>query len=228
MTKKINYNEQNRFSERLKFILGDESVNSFALKCGLKEGSIRQYLSGSIPGIDKIAAIADATNYSLEWLIRGEGPMLRKELFPDRASYDPSKFILVPYYNAYLAAGAGALNHDTEVTAQIPVEKFFLEEIAGVGNTKKLAFLEVRGDSMLPTIGDGDIALIDLKQINIREDIMAFVYEDESYIKRIRKMAKGIDIISDNKDLYPPFHIEAESMDRFHIIGKVLSVNRSF
>ena len=53
---------------------------------------------------------------------------------------------------------------------------------------------------------------------------MAFVFEGECYIKRIRKMFDGIDIISDNKELYPPYNICKERIDQFHVIGKVLSI----
>lgn len=61
------------FAIRLQDIMGDIPILTFAKKCGVPQNSIRQYLSGSVPGIDKAVAIADANGVSLEWLITGKG-----------------------------------------------------------------------------------------------------------------------------------------------------------
>ena len=63
----------NRFGERLKIAIGDESLLSFAKKCGLSDSLIGRYIRGaSYPGIDKLALIASATGRSIEWLITGK------------------------------------------------------------------------------------------------------------------------------------------------------------
>lgn len=51
------------------------SVNAFAKKCELGEGVIRSYLRGTVPGIDKASAIADAAGVNLDWLVTGRGPV---------------------------------------------------------------------------------------------------------------------------------------------------------
>ncbi|WP_296579751.1 helix-turn-helix transcriptional regulator [Xanthobacter sp.] len=61
------------FATRLRAIIGGASVNSFAEKSGVPEASIRTYLRGSLPGIDKAAALARAGGVSLDWLWFGEG-----------------------------------------------------------------------------------------------------------------------------------------------------------
>lgn len=77
---------ENSFSDRLKVAIGDESVNSFARRCEIGEGSIRQYLRGGVPGIDKAAQIADAAGVSVEWLATGRGEMRRTNAGPAPAS----------------------------------------------------------------------------------------------------------------------------------------------
>lgn len=64
------------FAERLRAVIGSASVNSFAEKSGVPEASVRSYLRGALPGIDKAAALARAGNVSLDWLWFGqdEGP----------------------------------------------------------------------------------------------------------------------------------------------------------
>ncbi|MFE4111302.1 helix-turn-helix domain-containing protein [Kosakonia sp. YIM B13611] len=62
------------FGERLKAVIGKQSVASFARDCGVSEASMRKYLkSGTEPGIDSVATIAAYTGRSLTWLITGEG-----------------------------------------------------------------------------------------------------------------------------------------------------------
>lgn len=56
-----------------------KSENAFSTAVGVSNSSIRQYLSGSTPGIDKAAQIAAATGVELQWLITGEGPKLRAD-----------------------------------------------------------------------------------------------------------------------------------------------------
>lgn len=69
------------FGERLKTVIGKQSVASFARDCGVSEASMRKYLkAGTVPGIDSAAIIAACTGRSLSWLITGEG-----EPFTDNA-----------------------------------------------------------------------------------------------------------------------------------------------
>jgi len=64
------------FCERLKIAINVESVNAFAKRSGIPEGTLRTYLSGaSLPGLDKLIAISDAAQVNIEWLATGKGPM---------------------------------------------------------------------------------------------------------------------------------------------------------
>jgi len=70
----------NQFKDRLKIIVGDCSVNAFAKKSGITEGTLRTYLAGtSLPGLDKLISISKAAEVNIEWLATGEGPI--KERF---------------------------------------------------------------------------------------------------------------------------------------------------
>lgn len=63
------------FADRLKLVLKDEPVLSFAKRSGVGEGSLRQYLKGAEPGLDKVIAIAKAAGVSVAWLATGNGAM---------------------------------------------------------------------------------------------------------------------------------------------------------
>ncbi|MEB7886247.1 CI repressor protein [Serratia fonticola] len=75
------------FGQRLKSVIGEQSVSSFAKGCGLCEASLRKYLkSGTMPGIDRVAAISAHTGRSLNWLITGKG-----DEFKDKHSQDTNR-----------------------------------------------------------------------------------------------------------------------------------------
>ena len=62
------------FPERLREIIGGQSVRSFAAECHLSDGVVRQYLAGkSEPGLESLLAIAATANVSVDWLATGFG-----------------------------------------------------------------------------------------------------------------------------------------------------------
>lgn len=66
---------ENKFSERLKNLISDESVHGFAKRSGISDSVMRKYLSGeATPGIDKALSMAESLGVSVGWLITGRGP----------------------------------------------------------------------------------------------------------------------------------------------------------
>lgn len=66
-----------RFKERLEKSMGRMTNVELARLCGISETAVRTYLKGkSLPTIDKAAAIAEACNVDLTWLITGAEPVI--------------------------------------------------------------------------------------------------------------------------------------------------------
>ncbi|EWH08771.1 transcriptional regulator [Catenovulum agarivorans DS-2] len=65
------------FADRLKSLIGEESVSGFARRVGLNEALIRKYLNGSEPSLAKANQIAERANCSLEYLATGCGYLYR-------------------------------------------------------------------------------------------------------------------------------------------------------
>ncbi len=62
------------FADRLKQAMAGESESSFAARCpGVSRPLLRNYLSGSEPGLAKVVAIARTAGVSIAWLATGEG-----------------------------------------------------------------------------------------------------------------------------------------------------------
>ncbi|MEI2742759.1 MAG: helix-turn-helix transcriptional regulator [Candidatus Competibacter sp.] len=67
--------ENNAFKHRLKSVIGDESLRSFAHRTGLSPTVVRQYVIGkSLPTLDSLITLIKTTNVNLLWLATGEGP----------------------------------------------------------------------------------------------------------------------------------------------------------
>ena len=101
------------FSEQLKLLIANESVNSFAKKCELSESGIRSYLQGTLPKIDAAIKIANANSVSLDWLISG-GNSLDAGMSDNEQSsftYDDGShpFRYIPHINLVASSGDGDL-----------------------------------------------------------------------------------------------------------------------
>ncbi len=79
---------------------------------------------------------------------------------------------------------------------------------------------QVSGDSMLPTLKDGDFVLFDTsKNYPFDGKIMVIGIENLLYIKRVRVSPEGIFLVSDNKAVYEPWRV---SLENIRFLGLVI------
>jgi len=206
------------FRERLEYLIkliSGEKAGAFAAKCGLPSSTISNYRRNkAIPTIDKVARIAQATGVSLDWLILGEGPPFRGD----------EEFVYVPRVDVRLGAGGEAEVFDAEPKE---VYAFRRDWLLQRGNPKDMRLAKVVGDSMEPTLKEGDLVLVDLSQ---KEIIQGQIYAVRLFngllVKRLQRLDQNrVRLISDNR-VHPP---EERSLDsgEFEIIGRVLWVGRN-
>ena len=140
---------------------------------------------------------------------------------------DPSSLIdstdkyWIKYYpNINLSAGGGAGDGE-ENFEKLDMPDFFVNLVGGVENLKNIEAINVTGDSMEPTLNNGNIIFIDkTKNDTAKDGIYAFVNENGLFVKRIQKRVDGaLDVISDNKE-YP---IQVVNKGEITILGKVVS-----
>lgn len=109
----------------------------------------------------------------------------------------------------------------------LKVSKNWLRSQAPFANFSALNIITADGDSMVPTIKEGDIILIDTSQKTFRSDaIYAFIKENDIYIKRIQRIGNGIRVISDNSSFYPPFEITENELENVKIIGRAYCIGQ--
>lgn len=125
--------------------------------------------------------------------------------------------MFIPVMEQAFSAGYGQFVPDSdEVKEYISVPK----DLRKYGN--KFAASKVRGDSMEPTLFDGDIIICDVNGFDGTDGIYAIIYKGNGFVKRLQRTSTGVKIISDNRH-YDPMFENAESED-FRVIGKVRSV----
>ena len=125
----------------------------------------------------------------------------------------------IPKVRARLCAGGGSF----EIEA-VPVEEypFPRQWLSRMGTPSAMAFMDVIGDSMEPSIFDGDMVLVDQSGIRITPHaVYAVGVEDAVYIKRIEQRGGGIILHSDNP-AYSDMELYGDELGTFRVIGKVV------
>jgi phage repressor protein C with HTH and peptisase S24 domain len=192
-------------------------TRAVAMASDVPERTLTRYMAGaSEPPVLTLAKIARATNVGLDWLVSGSETAISDR--PPSDSDDGA--LLLPLLSAVGAAGNGVENHDVEVIDQLPFSMPLLRKL-GV-RPEHAHFIQISGDSMVPTIANGAICLIDTSKTRARsEGIYALVIGDELLIKRLAIGARGLTLISDNSEIYPAETLTGDELGRVKIVGKV-------
>lgn len=120
--------------------------------------------------------------------------------------------------------GGGSDVDDYPVVQMIPFSRAWLQSLTDAP-AAQLVVARGEGDSMMPTLLDGDRVIIDLSQRSLRQQdrIWAVSYAGFGMIKRIRALTDGsIQINSDNGSVTPIHAVDGEA----YLIGRVVGIIR--
>ena len=199
------------FAQRFEIALSGEKPGSFAKRSGIGDSTIRRYLTGTLPAIDKAHELATALNVRLEWLAADDGPMRSSPTQNQSMRAFPGETqVLLPRYDVRASAGAGSLIVSEDVSEHFAVGRDWLRRNLPpwAPLNARVGVLENGGDSMWPTIQDGDLLIIvqDVEwRIVERGGIFVFSLDDHRLLlKRLQVLNNGdLKIISDNKAYEP-------------------------
>ncbi|MGX2951272.1 helix-turn-helix domain-containing protein [Ursidibacter sp. B-7004-1] len=132
----------------------------------------------------------------------------------------------VPVYDAKASAGFGALNADIYTPSDyIGLSKQWIESRGLYRDS--LAFIMAVGDSMYPTINDGDMLLINRNAKTPRDGKIYVIRSgDQLWVKRVQGIINGIRLISDNKAIYDPVDVHFDESVDFEVLGQVVFIGR--
>lgn len=135
-----------------------------------------------------------------------------KELSKRRVIKDISNNnVLIPLFSR-ISAGIGA------ITDEEPIDYISLP---GIKNSENIFAINVKGDSMEPTIKNQSIILCKQGDELRDGEVGAFLVNGESFVKRIKVAKNFFALLSDNPN-YQPIYVYPQ--DEFKVIGKVLKV----
>ncbi len=164
--------------------------------------------------IDEVLKYSSAFSINPSWLA-----------FGDAATQSHTKnFPIIQLYDVQLSAGAGTVNYEeADVADSIPFTADFLSKKLHRASANGLICCYVNGESMSPTLEDGDMVIVDTKIINDKKPagIYALNYGEESYVKRVEKINSGYALFSDNPT-YETIHVRGDEVELLHFIGKVV------
>lgn len=136
-----------------------------------------------------------------------------------------SDVIMVPRLAVGASAGPGALGSNDAPLGQIGFEARWLRQLSA--SPKALSVIQVSGDSMSPTLVDGDDILVDRDDNaeRIRDGIYVLRVDDSLIVKRlaINPVQRSFTVRSDNP-AYPDWNdVNADGID---IVGRVIWTGR--
>lgn len=163
------------------------------------------------PSVSTLQLIATATNTPLE------------ELLPStKTASSTGRGVRIPVLG--------------RVVAGIPIEA--IEEILDyeeitpeLAATGEFFALKVRGNSMEPTLKDGDVVIVKKQPTVDSGDIaIVLVNSDDATIKEIKESPAGITLIGHNAAVYTPQFYSNHDIETLpiQIIGKVVEMRRKF
>lgn len=190
-------------------------MKQLSLALGKNHAYVQQFLTRGIP-----ARLKEQDRRALSDLL----DIPESELGgPEPASVrlrDTPQFKTVTEYDIRASAGDGALTSEENVRSQWPFDPSYISDFLGL-STNDLAIIEVRGDSMEPTLSSGDRVMVHLADKQISQPGIFIIYDGGgTVIKRVEKIPgqDKIVLISDN-----PLHTRYEvSGDDVQIVGRVV------
>ena len=189
-------------------------------KTGISKSLLSMYINGKAePRQNNIHKLAKLLNVNETWLMGYDVPMEKEsqlKLTSNAVILDKSQFIYVPVYGK-ASAGNGYINMDTVLYDK-------LIHINGYSHDSFL--IEVSGDSMEPTILDGEFVLVDPTRTEICEGkIYVITYNNETYIKMIEKHEEDeIVLLKSVNQKYRDKVIKKEEFENVKIEGRVVKV----
>lgn len=191
------------------------SIKPWAKAAGVSDSAVRAFLKGRTMSL---------THSTLEKLAVAAGTTVSEMLREPQNRPEASQFVKIKHLEVHASAGGGF-----EVTSEPEGEPYYfkkswLENMFG-GHDGKLRVIHFDGDSMLPTIQNGDVGIVLTGESgNEFQSGRIYVLWDGRglVVKRLEAVISSrprLRVISDNKDVYTAYEIDAEDA---HVVGRVL------
>ena len=231
---KVGFDQQS-FSDRLNKVIGNEPLRAFARRADMSDSGLKRYLyEGTIPPIDRALNLARAGGVTFDWLVFGIGDGVNSPLSHvshdatsgAQGSYRADEFTTISAYQVEASAGHGSQITDEPLAEPMAFRTDWLRREGF--EPAKLAVIRAKGDSMEPTINDGDVILVRLKNGEApRDGLYVLRLDGGLFVKRLQFDLGGIRIISDNP-LYKSCDLSKAELTELDLVGRVVWAGKKF
>lgn len=205
-----------------------ETLEELAKLINVNKSTVLRWEHGITTRINRPTLEQLAAHYGVDplWLMGGNVPRTQPDKTPEEVEnwlqkhlIPPHTLVRLPIYGAMEAAASG---NTAEVIGHEAVEADVLQR------GEEYFWLKVAGDSMSPTMNEGDLALV-LRQDTVESNsyAAALVDEHEGLIKRLVLGDGWLELHSVNP-YYPTRRFEGGEMDRVRIVGRVVESRRRY
>jgi phage repressor protein C with HTH and peptisase S24 domain len=208
------------------------SADRLARAVGVSPSAFRKWLKGEAePSRERLVALADAAQVPIAWLAKGEGTPPR--LTPRDAKHgagspaaagsgvSPERFLILPRRVETAAAGA-------ESPPPIPTAEYIAFRHDWIQAAFRVAPEDLRmelavGESMQPTIRDGDLLLVDTTERSVGSfGIYVLELAGERLVKRVQRKVDGSLVLISDNPAYEPDTVSAELVQDLAVVGRVV------
>ena len=215
---------------RLEWLIQDRRTSQSALArdVGVSQPTIGRLITGETRETGKIIELARALNTTPEYLI-GEtddhGPSARIVVAPPALIEDDADLVEIDSIDLKYGMGGTFLDTDHIEVEKVKFSRSWISQFTS-SPPHMLCSTKGAGDSMMPTIHDQDVVIIDRSQTRpeMGDKIWAIIYSGWAMIKRPRAQPDGtIRISSDNQLIRDDFATDGD----LFIVGRVVAVVKS-
>jgi phage repressor protein C with HTH and peptisase S24 domain len=193
---------------------------------GCSQGAISQILTGRTSNSRFLPKIAFTLGVSLPWLLgtADTNDTSDPPIAPPSVIAEQLGLQMIPEVDIEYSMGGGSVVEEFAPSTMVPFRRDWLQRLTK-GVPSDVFLTRGRGDSMMPTILDGDDVLVNRAENRIRQadEIWAVGYGELGMIKRVRRLPNGsYELNSDNQNVRP---INATEEELF-VVGRVIWVGR--
>lgn len=189
----------------------DITQERLAEMANTSQTTISNVLSGTTKKPRNLVELATALGVSPIWLQTGEGEINSNlvALIPEN-EIDDDDAISFDVLDVDASAGFGSSSDVVEVVSHIKFNTDQYYELFRGMNPDPIKIVSVKGDSMSPTFENFDLLFVDTSITYYDGDgIYIFTFDDHTFVKRIQKVGRTFNAISDNKH-YGTWKIDGE------------------
>lgn len=229
----------NRLDEAMK-AAGIPSQNALARLSDVPQPTINRILKGvgkKGPEAHTVVRLAEACNVAFQWLYEGTGPMQRapKEASQDTPAEtirlsvddkDSGKFVGVRMLARVIHAGVdgndGDFEYDDGIALSLPLDWVHAKRL----DPAKLVALKVKGQSMYPTMREGDVVIINTADREPSDgELFAVNHNHKPVVKRLERDGGIWHLASDNRG---PAYGRRQVEEDTEIVGRVVRMQVDF